>query len=117
MGWWMCGGKNNPQTKGYTWYQVGSERRARFDYFLTSTNLSELIIGVRMEPADKLSDHGSTWLELGKKSKKQSKGFWRFNNPFLSDPEFLETTNSLIRDTIKEYSVDDFNNVDVVDSI
>ena len=56
-------------------------------------------------------------MELGKASKKQGRGFWRFNNSFLSDPEFLETTNSLIRDTIKEYSVDDFNDVDVDDSI
>ena len=70
-----------------------------------------------MELADNLSDYGSTLLELGKTSKKQGKGFWRFNKSFLSDPEFLEITNSLIRDTIKEYSVDDFNNVDVDDSI
>ena len=109
--------KNNPLTKGNTWYQVGSERRARLDYFLTSTNLWELIIEVGMELADNLSDHGSTWLELGKTSKKRGKWFWRFNKSFLSNPEFLETTNSLIRDTIKEYSVDDFNNVDVDDSI
>ena len=65
--------KNNPQTKCYTWYQVGSEKRARLDYFLTSTNQAEHVIGVGMEPADNLSDHGQTWLELGKISKKQEK--------------------------------------------
>ena len=67
--------KNNPQTKGYTWYQVGSEKRARLDYFLTSTNLDEHVIGVGMEPRDNLSDHGPTWVELGKISKKQKNDF------------------------------------------
>ena len=44
--------KNNPQTKSYSWYQGGTEKRARLDYFLTSTNLTEHVIGVGMEPAD-----------------------------------------------------------------
>ena len=61
--------KNNPQTKSYIWYQVGYEKRARLDFFLTSTNLAELITGAGMEPADNLSDHGSNWIELGKSSR------------------------------------------------
>ena len=96
--------KEKTPNKGYTWYQGGSEKRARLDYFLTSTNLTEHVIGVGMEPADNLSDHGPTWLELGKINKKQEKGFWRFNNSFLSDPEYLEATNSIIRDTIRVFN-------------
>ena len=48
-----------------------------------------------MEPADNLSDHGLTWLEIDKTSKKHGKGFWRINNFLLSDHEYI------IIDTIK----------------
>ena len=56
MGWWMYEGRITLKLR----YQVGSEKRARLDIFLTSTNLSELITGVGMDPADNLSDHDDT---------------------------------------------------------
>ena len=87
---------NNPILKNFTWFQVGSGKRARLDYFLTSPNVTDITLGVGMEPADNLSDHGATWIELGQIEKKQGRGFWRFNNLFLSDPKFLESTNSVI---------------------
>ena len=47
-----------------------------------------------------------TMAQLGKINKKQEKGFLRFNNSFLSDPEYLEANNLIIRDTIREYSIE-----------
>ena len=108
---------NNPLQKDYTWFQGGSEKRARLDYFLVSPNVLDITVGVEIEPADNLSDHGAMWIELGQTEKKQGRGFGRFNNLFLSDPNFLESTNSVIRETILEYSADEFLTSKVDDSI
>ena len=56
---------NNPLVKDDTWFQVGSEKRARLDYFRTSSNVPNITVGVGMEPIDNLSDHGATWIVLG----------------------------------------------------
>ena len=69
-----------------------------------------------MEPADNLSDHGATWIEFGQTKRKRNRGFWRFNNLFLSNPNFLECTNSVIRETIMEYSVEEFDTNEVDDN-
>ena len=106
---------NNPLVKDYTWFKVGSEKRKRLYYFLTSSNVPDNIVGVGMEPADNMSDHGVTWIELGQTEKRQGRGFWRINNLFLTSPTFLESTNSVIRETIMEYSVNDFNSREVDD--
>ena len=37
---------NNLLQKGYTWFQGGSEKIARLDYFLVSPNVSEVTVGV-----------------------------------------------------------------------
>ena len=65
----------NPQQKDYTWFQGGSEKRARLDYTLTSPNALDIIIGVGIEPADNLSDHGATWIEIGQAERKRGRGF------------------------------------------
>ena len=91
--------------KDYTCFQGGSEKRARLDYFLTSPNVSDITVGVGIEPADNLSDRGTTLIELGQAEKKQGRGFWRFNNLFLSDPNFQESTNSEIRETRLELCI------------
>ena len=81
------------------------------DYFLTSPNVPHITVGVEMEPADKLSDHGATWIEFSQTEKKQGRGF------FLSDPNFLESTNSVIRESILEFSADEFLTSEVDDSV
>ena len=67
---------------------MGSEKRARLYYFPTSSNVPYIMVGVGMEPADNLSDHGAAWIELGQTEKNQGRRLLRFNNIFLSDPEF-----------------------------
>ena len=60
---WML---SNPLQKDYTWFQGGSEKRARLEYFLTSPNVPDIIVGVGIEPTDNLSDHGATWMSLAR---------------------------------------------------
>ena len=43
---------NNLLQKNITWFQGGSEKRARLDYFLTSSNVPDITVGVEMEHAD-----------------------------------------------------------------
>ena len=95
---------NNPLKKSYTWFQGGSETQARLDYFLVSPSVSDVTVGSGIEPADNLSDHGTAWIELGQTDRKWGRSFLRFNNLFLSDTNFLESTNSIIRETIPEYT-------------
>ena len=45
--------------------------------------------------------------------KKQGRGFWQLINTMLKDLEFLHSTNIIIRDTVKEYLVQDFEEGDV----
>ena len=106
-----------PTIKEFHLVSGDSEKRARLDYFLTYPNVPDITVGVGMEPADNLSDHGATWIELCQMEKKQGRGYWRFNNLFLSDSNFLESTNSVIRKTILEYSADEFLTSEVDDSI
>ena len=74
------------------------------DYFLVSPSVSDVTVGSAIEPADNLSDHGTAWIDLGQTDRKQGEGFCRLNNLFLSDPNFLERTNSIIRENILEYT-------------
>ena len=78
-----------------------------------SPNLSESVITTGLEPADKLSDHGSVLIEIGKRSKKQARGFWRFNNSLLTNWDFLDSNNSLIINIFKEYEVTDYSEQEV----
>ena len=78
------------------------------DYFLVSPCVLDVTVGTGIEPADNLSDHGTACIELGQKERKRGRGFWRFNNLFLSDPNFLVSTNSVIRETILEYTLNEF---------
>ena len=66
---------NNPLQKNYTWFQGSSEKKARLDYFLKSSNVADITVGICIEPYDILSDHGSTWIELGCKERKRERGF------------------------------------------
>ena len=52
---------NNPLQKNFTWFQGSSEKSTRLDYFLASSNVPDTTVGVGIEPADNLSDHGATW--------------------------------------------------------
>ena len=87
------------------------------DYFLVSPNVSDVTVGTGIEPADNLSDHGTAWIELGQTERKRVRGVWRFKNLLLSDPNFLESTNSLIRETILEYTLNKFLTNKTDDSI
>ena len=89
----------------------------RLDYFLTSPNVPDITVGVGIEPPDNLSDHAATWIELGQAERKPGSGFWRYNNLFLSDPNFLESTNSVIRETILEYASNELLSNGVDDSV
>ena len=74
---------NNLLQKDFTWFQGGSEKRARLDSFLASSNVPDITVGVGIELAHNLSDHGATWIELGQTKKEAGKRFL-----ILSDPNF-----------------------------
>ena len=61
-----------------------------------------------IDPSDNLSHHASTWIEVDEVKSKQGRGFWCFNTTMLKNLHFLLSTKKIIRDTIKEYSVQDF---------
>ena len=78
---------NNKLQQDFTWFQGGSEKRVRLDYFLTSFNVPDITVRVGIEPADNLSDHGTPWIELRKVERKpnftikidSSKGKGKYN--------------------------------------
>ena len=59
-------------------------------------------VGIGRETA--LSDHCPVYLHLSLTKVKRGRGFWRLNNDFLNEPEYVYGLNNVIERVIKQYS-------------
>ena len=59
-------------------------------------------VGIGRETA--LSDHCPVYLHLSLTKVKRGRGFWRLNNNFLNEPEYVYGLNNVIERVIKQYS-------------
>ena len=95
----------NPNTKRYSWRQFGGPRRARLDFFLVSSHLLPYV-----EKADILpglnSDHSIPVLDIDQTRFKKGRGFFKFNNSLLIEPEYVKLVGDAIKNIISQYAED-----------
>ena len=98
----------NPDTRRYTWRRSTPLQQSRLDFFLISEDLVPFMKHIDILPGYK-TDHSliTVGLQFGEEHKR--KQFWKFNNSFLADKDYLDEINCLIKEIIKEYAVTPYN--------
>ena len=86
----------HPDKNGYTWRKLNpSPCFSRLDYFFCSQNLLQLVDTIEVKP-DLLTDHSIVQITLVFNPQKPGSGYWKFNNSFLQDKDFLDKINQLL---------------------
>ena len=95
----------NPELQKYTFSkgQAKNHTKARLDYFLMNDDALDSVnkVGVGRETA--LSDHRPIYIHLKLSKVVRGKGFWKLNNDFLKEPEYVFGLNNTIERVIKQY--------------
>ena len=89
----------------YTWRRKNSVEKSRIDYWLVEENLIPLILFSDIRPAlIQHTDHMAISLKL-KTPNKRGKGFWKLNNSYLSDPDYVTKITNIIK-TVKSLKIE-----------
>ena len=95
----------HPNVKRYSWRQFGGNKRARLDFFLISATLLPFV-----EKADILagvnSDHSMPVLDIDFARFQRGRGFFKFNNSLINDPEYIKVVIDAIKNVTKQYAED-----------
>ena len=95
----------HPESRKYTFSkgQARNYTKARLDYFLLNDNALESVIKVGVGRENALSDHCPIYIHLKLSKVVRGRGFWRLNNDFLKEPEYVFGLNNTIEGVIKQY--------------
>ena len=93
----------NPDTKQFSWVKRDPLKMARLDYFLISEHLSPYTTKCDIAPGFK-SDHSLVSLEIDFSKVQLGRGFFKFNNSLLHDPEYVNLIKKTIRYVTRQYS-------------
>ena len=107
----------NPTSKKFTWTGKTSRpyKLSRLDFFLISNSLFPFIKNASIEPGV-FSDHSITSIEIDFRNFTRGRGYWKFNNSLLRDPEYVAKVKTSIKNVIKVYSTDDFTEAMIDDA-
>ena len=96
----------NPDVRRYTFSkgQAKNHTKARLDYFLLNEGALESVVKVGIGRENALSDHCPIFIHLRLTKVVRGRGFWRLNNEFLKEPEYVFGLNNKIEGVIKQYS-------------
>ena len=94
----------NPDGNDFTWKKWGGKQFARLDYFLISNTLLPFIQKVATLPRC-YSDHNAVIMELDFAKFQRGRGFWKFNNSLLYDPDYVELIKQTIKQVVCQYSI------------
>ena len=102
----------NPDLRKYTFSkgQSCNYTKARLDYFLINDDALDSVTKVGIGRETALSDHSPIYLHLSLTKVIRGRGFWRLNNDFLNEPEYVFGLNNVIERVIKQYSKGTNNN-------
>ena len=80
----------NPTSKTFTWTgkSTNPKKFSRLDCFLVSNSLLPFIKNATIETGI-LSDHSVTSIEIDFSNFQRGRGFWKFNNSLLKDPQYV----------------------------
>ena len=93
-----------PDLKKYSFSkkQARNHTKAHLDYFLINDDSFDLVTKVGIGRETALSDHSPIYLHLSFSRVKKGRGFWRLNNDFLNEPEFIFGMNNVIEGVIDQ---------------
>ena len=78
----------NPDTRRYTWRQKKPSISSRLDIWFVSDILQDYCTDVDIKPSVR-SDHSAITLSLKALANVRGKGYWKFNNSFLEENDFI----------------------------
>ena len=84
--------------------QARNYTKAHLDYFLINDDSWDLVLKVGIGRETTFLDHNTIYLHLFFSRVKKGRGFWRLNNDFLNQPEFIFGMNNVIERVIDQYS-------------
>ena len=105
----------NPTLRTYSWTGKSTKpaKLARLDFFLVSNSLLPFIKNAKIEPGI-LSDHSVSSIEIDFSNFQRGRGFWKFNNSLLKDPQYVSRVKNCIKKVIKTYAPEDIS-MNVID--
>ena len=94
----------NPDSRKYSWRKPNELKFARLDYFLISVSLLPFIENADILPTA-FSDHSPIVLDIDFSRFIRGRGFWKFNNALLKDPNYVEVVKNTIKSIATEYAI------------
>ena len=95
----------HPTSKRFSWRQFGGPKRARLDYFLTSSGLVPFVENTQIV-AGTASDHSLASLRIDFSKFQRGRGFFKFNNSLIKDKEYVQLISDTIRKVTALYAED-----------
>ena len=101
----------NPNEKRYSWFKnISSEQKkaSRLDFAIISAGLVDCIKET-MYFQGILTDHSAMYLAVEYIANERGSGYWKFNNSFLSDIDFVSQMNDLLDELLERCNEDYIN--------
>ena len=92
----------NRNKKRFTWFSESGRQRARLDMALVTNSLFPFVVDFKTLIKFRC-DHCPIALHIDFSNFKRGKGYWKFNNALLSDPDYVTVVKRTLRDTCAKY--------------
>ena len=94
----------NKEKVQFTWKRRNGNEKSRIDFWLVENNIVPLVISADIRPACiQYTDHLAISIKLSK-HEKRGPGFWKLNNMYLKDEEYLNLISNLIETSTIKYA-------------
>ena len=98
----------HPTIRRYSWRKKNPIKQARLDFFLASSNMSDIITKCDIKPSYR-SDHSIIQIDLLLNKFNVGKGIWKFNNSLLEIPQYISLINETITEELIKYALPVYN--------
>ena len=89
-----------PEKKEFSWFKIGQETKAsRIDFALVSAGMDQKVENCMYLPGIQ-TDHRAFFIFVEFDPFERGKGYWKFNNSYLKDKNFLHMMNEEIETTL-----------------
>ena len=93
--------KRNPLERRYTWRQKTPPIHSRLDVWLISENIEDFVKEIDIRPSVR-SDHSSILLCLDSFQTERGKGYWKINNSYLDEIDYVNMVKQGVKDWVTE---------------
>lgn len=83
-------------------------KQARLDFFLVSEKLFQFVFSSDIVPGYR-TDYSGILLKLKLINNERGKGYWKFNNTLLKDPDYIQKVKYTIEEVKSTYCLDPNN--------